>query len=77
MPVEDFIPLIVGSVLVLFLGYVLNGWRQRDFERRRTNYHAKLEHFREINEGAMRLANALAYFRTLLRRTWEVKPGDF
>lgn len=77
MPVEDFIPWIVGSVLLLFLGYLLNGWRERDFERRRTNYHAKLEHFREINEGAMRLVNALTYFRTLLRRTWEVKPGDF
>ncbi len=76
MPVEDFIPWILGSVALLFVGYLLNGWRERSFERKRTNYHAKLEHFREIDDAVMHLSNVVVYFRMLLERDWESGGED-
>ncbi len=76
MAIEDFIPWIVGSVLLLLVGYLLNGWRERSFERKRTNYHAKLEHFRKINDAVMHLSNAAVYFRMLLERDWESGGED-
>ncbi len=63
MPYGEFLPWILGSVLLLLLGYLLNGWRERSFERRKTNYHTKLKLFGRMNVAIVHAIIALSYFR--------------
>lgn len=57
---------IIGSTIAIILGYILNGWRERDFERRKTNYHSKLTAFMKINEAMWGLGSAYVYLRMML-----------
>ncbi len=57
---------IVGSALLLLLGYLLNGWRERDLERRKTNYNAKLTHFEAANETLTYLSVSQDLFEQIL-----------
>lgn len=63
---DSVILTIGGSAAALILGYVLNGWRERNFERRKTNYHSKLAAFKEINEAIWGLDNAYVYLRMVI-----------
>ncbi len=56
---------IFGSAFLLLLGYLLNGWRERDLERRKTNYHAKLTHFEGVNESLLHLFESLQLFEQI------------
>src|SRR5437867_2282641 len=40
---------VAGSFVLAVVSYLLNGWSNRSFERRKTNYHAKLAAFQEMN----------------------------
>ena len=40
---------IFSAVSIAVVGYVLNGWRERSFERRKINYSKKLELFKGVN----------------------------
>ncbi len=71
MPIEDFIPWIVGSVLLLFLGYLLNGWRERSLERKKTNYKAKLGYFERVNEDLGHLRGVIIAFKIVANTAWE------
>ena len=66
METDEIVITVVASVSVAVLGYVVNGWRERDFERRRTNYHSKLRTFKDINDAAMRILNLDAAIRLLI-----------
>ena len=71
MPIEDFIPWIVGSFLLLFLGYLLNGWRERSLERKKTNYKAKLGYFERVNEDLGHLRGIIISFKIVVNTPWE------
>lgn len=63
--IDSVILAIAGSTVAIIVGYVLNGWRERDFERRKTNYHSKLAAFKEINEAIWGLGCAYVYLRMI------------
>lgn len=77
MPIEDFIPWIVGSFLLLFLGYLLNGWRERSLERKKTNYKAKLGYFERVNEDLGHLRAVIISLKIVANTAWEkMKPEE-
>ena len=63
MPNGEFLPWVLGSVALLLLGYLLNGWRERSFERRKTNYHTKLKLFGQMNAAIVHVFNTLINLR--------------
>ena len=65
---------VVGAASIVILGYFLNGWRERSFERKRTNYHSKLRAFREINQACQDLTAAYAYWREASQ--WDTEKAD-
>lgn len=65
---------IIGAAFIAILGYFLNGWRERSFERKRTNYHSKLRAFREINQACQDLTAAYAYWREASQ--WDTEKAD-
>ncbi len=71
---------LVGSIIiasfVLAVGYFLNGHRQRQLEKRTTNYHTKLSAFQKVNEAAVGLIGGLIGLRNLLALPWDKAPSD-
>jgi len=67
---------IIGSIIIAIIGYFANGWRERSFERRKTNYHMKLRAFREINDSSLDLINVYQYLRKLSAKNWEETEFD-
>ena len=62
---------ILASVLIAVIGYWLNGWRERSFERRRVNYSEKVEIFNciitDMNILWLNLRSVNELFRILPR----------
>ena len=67
---------VAGSLGLAVVGYLLNGWRDRSFERRKTNYHAKLAAFREINVAIQGLSNAYLYLSWVSGVDWDREKRD-
>ena len=67
---------LAGSVVLAVVSYLLNGWRERSFERRKTNYHSKLTAFQQINTASQGLSNAYLYLRWLSSVDWEKRDID-
>jgi hypothetical protein len=53
---------IVGSVIVALITFMLNGWRERTFERKKTNYGFKLQVFQEICQISSKLSTLHSRF---------------
>ncbi len=62
---------ILGSVLLLLIGYLLNGWRERSLERKKTNYKAKLGYFERVNEDVGHLRAVIISFKIVVNTAWE------
>jgi hypothetical protein len=72
----DLVGSIIVSSLVLAISYFLNGYRQRQLEKRTTNYHTKLSAFQKVNEAAVGLIGGLIGLRNLLSTSWEDSPSE-
>jgi len=59
---ESVVIAVIGSACLAVLGYVANGWRERSFQRKKTNYEAKLAQFSEISHWLSIMREALMHF---------------
>lgn len=67
---------VAASFVLAVVSYLLNGWRERSFERRKTNYHSKLAAFQQINTASQGLSSAYLYLRWLSSVDWEKEDTD-
>ena len=72
----DLVGSILVSSIILAVGYFLNGHRQRQLEKRTTNYHAKLSASQKVNEAAVGLIGGSIGLRNLLALPWEKTPSE-
>ncbi len=72
MPALEIVLSILGGAAVVLSGYLVNGRLQRHLQKATTNYHVKLEAYREVNRAAIGLINALVG----LRNAFAIRRGN-
>ncbi len=67
MPNGELLTALAIATVSIIGAYLLNGWSERNLERRKTNYRAKLGHFEDANRILVRLFAVLIYARDILQ----------